>query len=198
MAHSKPDDRFKRALEIVLGHEGGVSRDPNDRAGDGTGTPHTNLGITLKTVRDLDADGELGAYLRDAFDVDDDGDIDSADVPGWTRETAEVFYRRFYWDTIQASALPFSLALLLFDAAVNMGKSGAVRTFQRALGVTEDGVVGRVTIQAALRRTHDDAFLGKFLAHRLEENRKALTAKNHFLGWARRCFTLHFEALKEA
>jgi lysozyme family protein len=189
-------DLFHRAFEITLGHEGGVSRDPKDRAGDGTGTPHTNLGITLKTVRSYDADGKLGAFLRDAFDVDDDGDIDSADVPGWTPETAAAFYRRFYWDEVQAFAFPFPIGLLLFDAAVNMGQASAVRTLQVTLGVTADGAVGPVTIKAAQRRIGDDAFLGKFLAQRLEANRRAPTANDHFLGWARRAFAIHLEALK--
>lgn len=191
-----PADHFLRAFEITLGHEGGVSRDPKDHAGDGTGTPHTNLGITLKTVRGLDADGKLGAFLRDAFDVDDDGDIDSADVPGWSRETASEFYRVYYWNAVQAFAFPFPIGLLLFDAAVNMGQSSAVRTLQLALGVTADGAVGPVTIKAAQRRKGDDAFLGKFLAQRLEANRRAPTANDHFLGWARRAFALHLEALK--
>ncbi len=191
-----PADHFLRAFEITLGHEAGVSRDPKDRAGDGTGTPHTNLGITLKVVRQYDADGKLGAFLRDAFDVDDDGDFDSDDVPGWTPQTAAIFYRRFYWDEVQAFAFPFPIALVLFDAAVNMGQSSAVRVLQVALGVTADGAVGPVTIKAAQRRKGDDVFLGKFLAQRLEANRRAPTATDHFLGWARRAFALHLEALK--
>jgi lysozyme family protein len=88
---------FDRAMAIVFEHEGGVSSDRKDTAGDGTGRPHTNLGVTLKAVRALDADGRLGRFLHEGFDVDDDGDIDEADVPGWTRETAAEFYRRFYW-----------------------------------------------------------------------------------------------------
>lgn len=192
-----PEELFHRALEITLGHEGGVSRDPKDTAGDGSGAPHTNLGITLKTVLALDADGDLPAYLRAQFDIDHDGDIDAADVPGWKHETAVEFYRLFYWGPTGCQALPFAIAVLLFDAAVNMGKGAAVRTLQRSLGVTADGVVGRATVAAARQRGGSDPFLGEMLAQRLDQCRTFKTANDHFLGWSRRCFSLHLEALKE-
>jgi len=198
MPTPEPDAHFLRAFELTLGHEGGVSRDRKDRAGDGSGRPHTNFGITLRTIADMDAraDAELRAFLHAEFDVDKDGDIDFDDVPLWTRESALKFYRLCYWRPISADSFPLPIAILLFDAAVNMGKSAAVKTLQRALEVTDDGVVGPKTIAAARRHAASDLFLGEMLARRLDACRTFPTAPDHFLGWARRCFSLHLEALK--
>lgn len=188
---------FDRAFEITLGQEGGVSTDKNDAAGDGSGRPHTNFGITLKAVQDLDKDGHLLGHLRDAFDFDRDGDIDFDDVPGWTVETAKLFYEQFYWTPLSPGSFSSAIAITLFDAAVNMGKSAAIKTMQRALRVAPDGVIGKATIAAANKRAKDDSFIGEMLAQRLEACRTFKTANIHFLGWSRRCFDVHLAALKE-
>jgi lysozyme family protein len=197
-------DLFELAFRTTVAHEGGVSSDPHDRAAFGDGKPHTKYGVTLKTVRELDsrADSKLREYLKARFDVDLDGDIDSDDVTGWTLESARDFYRDFYWvpcgaAKIAATTSARAIALLLFDAAVNMGVQAAVKTLQRALRVEVDGVPGPETLAAVRARALNDDFLGALLAQRLEANRKAPTADVHFLGWARRCFRLHLEALKE-
>lgn len=190
--------RLARALAIVFANEGGVSTDRKDTAGDGSGRPHTNFGVTLKAVQALDADKALPKYLRDAFDVDRDGDIDFDDVPGWSQESAAEFYRLYYWNPIQAERMPFAIALVVFDAAVNMGTSAAVKDLQRALELKAiDGVVGRQTLAAACMEVGNATFLGELLAQRINSNRLFRTADAHFLGWARRCFSLHLEALKE-
>lgn len=191
-------DHFPAALQQVVHAEGGVSSDPKDTAGDGSGKPHTNLGITLKTVRSLDADGKLSAFLTSAFDVDDDGDIDSDDVPGWTHDMAAAFYLEHYWLAAACDRLPWPMALLMFDQVVNMGVAGGVKAFQVAIGVKPDGIVGPQTLRVAARLGDSDEALRRILAARLEINRHAKTADDHFFGWARRCFELYHQALKEA
>lgn len=191
-------DHFPVALSYLLQAEGGVSSDTKDRAGDGSGKPHTNLGITLKTVRALDAGGHLSKFLKDAFDVDDDGDIDSDDVPGWTQEMAAQFYREFYWEAAACDRLPWPISMLVFDQVVNMGVPAGVRAFQVAIGAKPDGVAGPETQRLAARLSDSAEAYRRILAARLETNRHAPTADDHFFGWARRCFALYHQALKEA
>jgi lysozyme family protein len=58
-------------------------------------------------------------------------------------------------------------------------------------------VIGRATIAAARTHGGSDLFLGEMLAQRLDQCRTFKTAPDHFLGWSRRCFAVHLEALKE-
>ena len=48
--------------------------------------------------------------------------------------------------------MPPSLALLVFDAAVNCGVGRAARWLQGVLGVAQDGVLGDITLAALARR----------------------------------------------
>jgi lysozyme family protein len=65
----------------------------------------------------------------------------------------------------------------------------AVKTLQRALGVSADGVVGSATLAAAWR-FDSHAIVPKMLAARLDACRTFKTADAHFYGWAVRCFRL--------
>jgi lysozyme family protein len=66
-----------------------------------------------------------------------------------TRDQALAIYRAQYWLPIRADRLPRPLALLLFDAAVNLGPAQAVVLLQRVLDVPDDGAMGPVTLAAA-------------------------------------------------
>ncbi len=70
------------------------------------------------------------------------------DIARLTRDQALEIYRRSYWLPICADRLPRPLALLLFDAAVNLGPAQAVVLLQRVLSVADDGVIGPVTLEA--------------------------------------------------
>lgn len=67
------------------------------------------------------------------------------------RDTAKAIYRKQYWDAIQADKLPEVLRFHVFDAAVNSGNKQAVKWLQRLAGVTDDGVIGPMTVAAAGR-----------------------------------------------
>ena len=184
------DDPFATSLAFTLDVEGGVSSDPKDRAATGHG-PHTNLGITLKAVRALDADGKLSAFLRDKFDVNDDGVIDERDVPGWGFDVAEAFYREHYWKASGCDRVPFPYSMLLFDGAVNMGCVPSIKALQRGLGVDDDGVMGPKTVWAACMAQKSARAMASVVASRLDMNRHFPTADEHFKGWAVRCLRLY-------
>jgi len=190
--------RFEHAVGFVLraSIEGGYSNNPRDRGGP------TNRGISLRAVRQLDADKRLPAFLRAELDIDADGDIDGDDVPGWTRETALKFYRLFYWDAIHGDLLPWPLALIVFDAAVNQGVDSAVRQLQQLCRIPEDGIVGSVTIAEAARLAGaDDAqhewAARRLIVARLARYRTLADADVFFDGWAGRMLDLYVEVLKE-
>jgi lysozyme family protein len=72
------------------------------------------------------------------------------DIANLTREQAEQIYFDDYWRAIRGNALPPALALVLFDAAVNMGVVASVRILQTVLrNVTVDGVMGPETVGSA-------------------------------------------------
>lgn len=187
---------IERALKLLRTIEGGFVNDPRDNGG------ATNHGVSIRAVRSLDASGKLGAFLKDALDVDHDGDIDAADVPGWTWATACEFYRRFYWAPLRLDEIPFPVALVIFDSAVNEGPETAVKHFQASQGLAADGVVGRDTIAAANRASTSgdtlEAFLVEFAGRRLDRYRRLDDAPTYFRGWANRTVLVSLDALKEA
>lgn len=126
-------ERFARSLTALLRHEGGYVDHPRDPGG------ATNLGITLGTAR---------AWR---LDIDGDGDVDKADVRLLTPETAAPVYRQGYWLKCRCDQLPAGVDYMIFDLAVNSGTSRAIRYLQRAAGVTEDGLIGPVTLAAVGR-----------------------------------------------
>jgi lysozyme family protein len=186
---------YDTALALVLSDriEGGYSNNPRDPGGP------TNRGMSLRAVRDLDAEGRLDEFLREQFDINKDGQIDSDDVPGWTMEAARAFYKRFYWDAASCDLIPWPLGLLVFDSAVNEGVRTAIIHLQRAVRVDEDGIMGTNTRLAAERysRTTPDLLLRQFQICRLDRYRQLKDAETFFRGWAGRVLDLYVEALKE-
>lgn len=77
------------------------------------------------------------------------------DVRGITRDHARDYYKSEWWEPLQCSRLPLSLAYELFEFAVNAGRPRAVKALQAAVNyldmgapLTEDGVYGRMTQSA--------------------------------------------------
>jgi len=120
------DERFRRAVEVVLKHEGGYVHDPRDPGGE------TKYGISKRSYPDLDianltrADA-IAIYYRD-------------------------WWQRYGYDRLQDDAV----ATKLLDMAVNMGPATAHRLLQEALvflgyPVAVDGILGPQTVAAANR-----------------------------------------------
>ena len=70
------------------------------------------------------------------------------DIINLTLDDAKVIAKRDYWDACHGDYLPPEFADALFDMAFNQGVVTAVKLFQKALGVTSDGVMGPVTLAA--------------------------------------------------
>ena len=61
------------------------------------------------------------------------------DIARLTLADAVNLYQRDDWTPMRGDAFPDSLALLLFDSAVNQGPKTAIRLLQKALTLNEDG-----------------------------------------------------------
>jgi len=121
------------------------------------------------------------------------------DVRNLTPGAAERIYRKLYWNPIQADSLPPALAIVLFDAAVNLGVKRGVLLFQEALGVQRDGIVGSRTVATA--RTLGMAILPSFLRLRarfyvdLADSQPKF--RRYLNGWLTRLFRVQQRALRE-
>ncbi len=109
-------------------------------------------------------------------------------------EVADI-YHDHYWDPCHCDDLGYGLALSLFDAAVNVGTSRAVRWLQAILGTSLDGVFGPATLAAAKRFTlaHDtlaDGLNARRVAFYNEIGAPGKTNHKFLAGWLNRIAAL--------
>lgn len=165
---------FERALALVLVHEGGYVDHPKDPGG------ATNLGITI---------GTLSAWLgRPAT---------KAEVRALTAATVAPIYRRNYWDAIRADELPAGVDYCAFDFAVNSGRKRGAMSLQRAVGVADDGAVGKITLAAAAGKPAAQT-IERICADRLAFLRRLSTWPTFGKGWSSRVEGVRAEALAMA
>jgi lysozyme family protein len=109
----------------------------------------------------------------------------TGDMKAMPRDTAKAIYATRYWDAACCGALPALLRFEMFDAAVNSGVQQAVRWLQRAVGVTDDGVLGPMTL-AAVHGAEPMRTAVAFNGARLELMTSLPTWGSFGRGWARR------------
>jgi lysozyme family protein len=168
---------FDAIFDLVVGSEGGFTDNPAD-PGNWTGCS-VGAGECRGTRFGISA----GAYPE-------------LDIANLSIETAKALYQHDYWDRIGGDRLPASVALLVFDAAINNGTGRAVRGLQQAVSVGQDGVIGPATLKAIgsiVARPGGSAELcAELLAQRLTFMTSLPTWKSFGLGWARRLFRLPY------
>jgi lysozyme family protein len=172
---------FDGIFDFVVGSEGGFTDNPAD-PGNWTG-------------------GRIGAGecrgTRFGISAGAHPDLDIANL---TLDQAKSLYQSEYWDRIDGDRLPASIALLVFDAAINNGIGHAVRWLQQAASVAQDGVIGPTTLAAIgsiVARPDGSAELcAELLAQRLTFMTSLPTWKTFGPGWARRLFRLPYVLLQ--
>lgn len=117
---------FDAFFELELSLEGGYSDHPEDPGG------ATNMGITLNTL----------SHWRGKK-------VTKAQVKALTADEAKEIYRKNYANVVQFDSLPPGVNITVADFAVNSGPQRAAIGLQRALGVADDGIVGKITLEAA-------------------------------------------------
>lgn len=160
------DKEFEIAFTRTIGNEGGYKRDPQDR-GDWTSgvigkgeLKGTKYGISAMSYPDLD-------------------------IKNLTLEQAKEIYFKDWWQKLKLASYPKAMPFQLFDAAINHGWHNAAEILQRAIGVKDDGVIGKVTM-AKLAMLDNNDVLMLFLAERLEFMTNIRTWGTKGRGWARR------------
>lgn len=157
---------FEKCFDRVIGHEGRFQDLPNDRGNwtggkVGSGTlKGTKFGISAMT------------YPHE-------------DIEGMTEERAKQIYYKDWWVKLGMDQFKPALSYQMFDAAINHGMSNATKMLQRAVGVPDDGIIGRVTRRGIDIMTLDDVLMC-FLAERLDFMTYVGTWQTFGKGWARR------------
>lgn len=164
-------ENFNTALSHVLTHEGGWADHPRDPGG------ATMKGVTLATFR----------QYHPGASKDDLRAISSADL--------QRIYRDGYWNKIRGDQLPSGIDYCVFDFAVNSGPSRAARYLQRVLGVSQDGVVGPVTIAAA-READPVQVIEQLCNDRMSFLRGLSTFDTFGKGWTRRVDSVRTTAMR--
>ena len=149
---------FQTAVKHVLMSEGGYVDHPLDPG------RKTNFGITEAVARE---EGYTG------------------DMRNLPLDLAKRIYKKRYWDKVSADSLPPSIRLAVFDAAVNSGPRQAILWLQRAAGVSDDGIIGPITLRA-VNALNADALRMKILAQRLRFLTNLNTFSTFGRGWTRR------------
>ena len=109
-----------------------------------------------------------------------------ASVADLTIAEATALYVADEWAEIQGDALPWPVAYLVMDTAVNSGAAEAVKLLQQALGLAVDGNLGPVTVAAANRGSVEDLCI-EFAARRgVHYASLCATLAQFELGWMRR------------
>jgi len=156
------DQRFLRAIDFVLAHEGGYVNHAKDPGG------ATNLGITRATLESWRG-----------------RPVTAEDVKALHRNEALAIYKARYWEPACCEALPAPLALIHFDTAVNCGIGAAARLLQQSASVRVDGQIGPKTL-AAVSRANLPELLTEYTARRLVRYAGLSTFDTFGLGWSRR------------
>jgi lysozyme family protein len=157
---------FNEAFDIVIGHEGGYTAnhaDPGNWTGGKVGAG------TLKGTKY----GVSGASYP------------NEDIPNLTLDRARALYRADYWDKVRGDEVPFPVAFVLFDGAINSGPAKSIMWMQLAAGVADDGKFGPLTL-AAILKADPDWLASVALGYRLKFMTGLSTWATFGKGWARR------------
>jgi len=119
----------------------------------------------------------------------------NVDIKNLTLDSAAVIYKRDYWDKIKGDALPYPVALLAFDVAVNSGPDESAILLQKAVDVVQDGKIGPKTIEAVLKHNLPD-LVNEFSTYRMLYYFSLSNFKIFGKGWTKRSFDTHAEAVK--
>ena len=120
-------ENYPQALKQVLKYEGGYVDHPKDPGGP------TNKGVTQAVYDNWRKSQNLSIQSVRAI----------------TDSEVAAIYKNLSWDRVSGDLLPSGVDVAVFDFAVNSGVSRAAKTLQAVVGVTQDGVIGPATIQAA-------------------------------------------------
>lgn len=135
-----------------------------------------------------------GGYVNDAHDPGGETKFGiskrsypTVDIAKLTLDQATAIYERDFWAPIHGDELPYPVALIVFDGAVNQGVRTAIRHLQQALGVTDDGIIGPATIMAAKSAKDPVGLAGRVIRRRILAYATLDGWTRYGPGWVQRC-----------
>lgn len=166
---------FSKALNVILGNEGGYVNDPSDRGGE-----------TYKGISRNNFPGWIGWDTIDLLKVHRnfpdmlDGNRDLQVEVGYFYETK--FWNRMAGDQISEQAVANSI----FDFGVNSGVATSARLAQEVVGAKTDGIIGAKTAEA-INSFNPAHFLAAFTVEKIRRYVEIVQArpesKKYLLGW---------------
>ena len=155
-------NNFEQCMRWVLEHEGGYVDHPKDPGGE------TNLGVTRAVYEQY-----VGRQVMDG------------EMKGLTEDDVMPLYKQNYWDRIRGDDLPSGVDWSVMDWGVNSGTSRSAKALQRMVGVTADGGIGPMTLQAVAN--HDAQDLIEQMHYVRDQFYRSLSTFGTFgNGWTRR------------
>ena len=171
-------DRFDLSFDRVVGHEGGLSLDRNDRGN------WTSGKIGVGSLNGTKYGVSAMAYP-------------SYDIRNLTLQDAKDIYRRDYWNKLRCDDLPIGIDYLTFDSGVNHGNSRAAKFLQTAVGASADGIIGEKTVAKVNAKDDIVKVCSDFCVTRGLFYTEIGTFQRYKLGWFRRLFDTHATAVSE-
>jgi lysozyme family protein len=107
------------------------------------------------------------------------------DLDTLTIDDAREFYYTNYWNAVHGDSFKEGIGELMFDCAVNQGISACVRIAQRAMHITDDGIIGLGT-RTALEQYSRTTFIERFTAMRIFYYKGTKNFDYYGLGWISR------------
>ena len=120
----------------------------------------------------------------------------SIDILNLTKDQAKRIYRNDYWNACSCGSMPQTIALAVFDSAVNQGVRAASRMIQTAAHVKADGVIGPKTL-AAINKRNPEQLLEWFMTERILRYTSTQNFAVFGRGWIRRTLSVMREAPKD-
>ena len=166
---------FSTALGKVLDNEGGYVSDPSDPGGE------TYKGIARKIFNKWDGWLLVDiAKRKSGFPANLEQDTD-------LQQKIKDFYEVNFWDKVNGDNITNqSVAMSIFDFAVNGGVSTSASLAQMVIGEETDGVLGQNSV-AALNAFDPDHFLASFtvakIARYIHIVKKRPESRKYFYGW---------------
>jgi lysozyme family protein len=122
----------------------------------------------------------------------------NVDIANLTLADAKQLYEKDYWEVAHCQDCPPTLAILVFDAAVNNGPGAAISWLQSAVGVTADGNIGPVTLAAIAGIKDITQTVALFHGARILSMSGQEGWATYGNGWSRRLAQLPYQAAQAA
>jgi lysozyme family protein len=114
------------------------------------------------------------------------------DIKHLTIDEAKTIYFRDFWLKIRADEFNGPLKYLLFDSAINQGRSGAIKILQKTLGANETGLLDDQLISKSNRRSGVHI---QFTSYRIDKYRNTNNVDLYFRGWVKRTLKVFEKSL---